>query len=116
MAHAGEHTSRTIRIATIGGAVLAGVAAAATLWLQGAGLASAPEPARLSAALSGTAGSSGAALYLSGAPTTVLFYSGSWTAHSSGPAAGTPCSPVALAKDQLATKVIQVNGNYRRCI
>lgn len=49
-------------------------------------------------------------------PTGVRYYSSSWTSDSTGPAAGTPCSSISLLRHADTTQVIQVQGNYRRCL
>ena len=92
------------------------IAAFATTFIAfGTGTALAPEPAKLTAALPAYSASTGAIYVSSGVPTRVLFYSAGWTGDSKGPAAGTPCSTVALPLDRVTTQVIQRNGTYARC-
>jgi hypothetical protein len=106
--------SKLIRLTAV---TLALTASAAASFSAGAGSALAPEPAKLNAALAPTAGATAAAVYVNtSTPTSVRFYSGSWTNDSYGPAAGTPCSNTSLATDQLARQVIQTMGTWRRCI
>ncbi len=102
---------------TIASLIAAAIAAfGVTFAAFGTGSALAPEPAKLSAALPASAGRTGDAVYLnSGTPTRVLFYSSSWISDSHGPAAGTPCSTIALALDRVTTQVIQRNAAYARC-
>ena len=97
-------------------AALTVVGAAAGASVVGAGTATAPEPARLAVGLHAATGAAASATYTySNTPTNVRYYIGSWTSDAYGPAAGTPCSNVALAMNATTYKVIQVNGTYRRC-
>lgn len=109
------HTGRIVSAAAIAVAV---IVAAFGSWFHGAGTALAPEPAILRVALGASTGMTAAAVYLnSSTPTTVRFYSSVSTYDPSGPAAGTPCSTVGLAKDRRTTQVIVVPyGNYRKCL
>ena len=113
-----HHTASKLNHMIVGAAIALTIAGSAgATMLAAADNALAPGPAKLSAALAGTSGATAAAVYVgSNQPTSVRYYSSSWTSDSQGPAAGTPCSSVALARDQVATKVIQVQGSYRRCI
>jgi hypothetical protein len=103
------------------GVLAGGLTAAAVAFSAGAGTALAPEPARLATVLSGSTGATAAAVFVnSSAPTRVLYYSSSWVVGgSSGPAAGTPCSSMALPADPTTTQVIQAFTSgaytYRRC-
>jgi hypothetical protein len=105
---------RTLR-STVAAAVAA--ASAAAVFLVGFGTALAPEPAKLSANLSGGNGANAVAVYVnSQAPTRVMIWSGSIYAPN-GPAVGTPCSPVALRSGATTTSVIvDQGGGYRRCL
>ena len=79
-----------------------------------AGSASAPEPARLTADLSGPTGATAAAVFVSSAqPTKVLNWPATLTPGSAP--AGTPCSNGPLAPGQTTTKRIQVYGSLRKC-
>ena len=103
-------------------AVLAAVTIAALAgsaggtFLAGAGTALAPEPAMLTADLSGSNGATAAALYSNtNVGTSVVKWPKSYTY---GPwlAAGTPCNDVDLPPGAVVTSVIVATGNYRKCV
>lgn len=102
---------------------LIGVAAAVVIMAGGAGgtmlaqggTALAPEPAILTAPLSGSNGASAVAYYVNtNVETSVKKWSESYL-YAPNLAPGTPCSPYSLAAGAEATRVIVAMGNYRRC-
>jgi hypothetical protein len=94
--------------------VMAGSAGGTFLATSGSALA--PEPARLTAELTGSNGSSGAAYYINtNQQTNVVKWPGTYM-YNTTLAPGTPCSPYDLAEGAEATRVIQATGNYRKCI
>ena len=104
---------RTALITAFAAAAL--VAGAAGAWLHGAGTARAPEPAVLAQGLGVTSGATAAATFLSGPETSVVKWPGTWTANTTLQG-GQPCSTVSLAPGEITLKVIQANGNYRKCM
>jgi hypothetical protein len=117
MTYRSERTSIERKMAAAAAIVFVALAAASGVWFSGASTASAPEPALLRVALGASTGATAAAIYLSGTPTSVRYYSAASTYDPYGPAAGTPCSTAALAKDRVTTQVIVVPyGNYRKCM
>jgi hypothetical protein len=97
------------------GAVAVAASSAAGVIVLEAGTVFAPEPVVTTQTLTGSNGATADAVYQnSGTPTSVIKW---YTNYIYAPwlAAGTPCSPTALAVDQVATKVIIASGNYRRC-
>jgi hypothetical protein len=81
----------------------------------GSGAVSAPEPADLTAPLSGSPGATAAATYVySRVSTRVLLWPGVWTSGGTA-AAGTPCSTYGLFPGDRATKTIIVSGSLRKC-
>jgi hypothetical protein len=101
----------------IGALVLALILTGGGAWLGQGGSALAPEPAKLTQALTGSNGFTAQAVYSSsGAPTTVLKWSSSYIATANPPAAGTPCATSTMASGQVTTKVIQRNGIYAKCV
>jgi hypothetical protein len=114
-----KYIDRSIsRVRCFAGSILLAGAIAGGIWTtSNAATAIAPGPAKLSASLPATSGATVAAVYLnSRQPTSVRFYSASWTADTNGPGAGTPCSSTSLAADAVTSRVIQASGIYRRCI
>lgn len=91
------------------------VAAALGVWVAGAGLALAPQPATTTAELGGANGVTGAAIYTTVNTKVILKWPSLFTAGSSAPA-GTPCSNVALPVGAATTMHIQVLGFNRRCV
>ncbi len=84
--------------------------------LADAGTALAPEPARLTAPLSGSTGATGAAYYVNTSlETTVKKWPSSYM-YAPNLAPGTPCSPTDLAAWVETSRVIQATGNYRKCV
>jgi hypothetical protein len=80
-----------------------------------AGTVLAPEPVVTTQPLTGTNGTSAAAVYLnSGTPTTVLKWTNTFE-YAPNLAVGTPCSLTALAVDQQAYQVIRASGPFRIC-
>jgi hypothetical protein len=109
--------NRTSSVRGAATAALLAATVAAGSWLHGAPAAVAPEPAKLRAGLASTSGATADAYYLnSPTQTRVVYYTGSWTTDGYGPPAGTPCSPFALAADATTSRVIQVQGTWRRCV
>jgi hypothetical protein len=100
-------------------AVLAAVAVAASsaagVMVLEAGTVLAPEPVVTTQPLTGSNGTSAAAVYLnSGTPTRVLKWSNT-SVYAPNLAVGTPCSLTALAVDQQAYYVILGSGPFRKC-
>ena len=76
----------------------------------------APEPAMLTAPLSGCNGATAEAHYVNNkTATSVVRWPGTWTYNTALPA-GTPCSTADLAAWVQTTWTIQANGNYRKCV
>jgi hypothetical protein len=105
---------RTLGLCAI---ALTAAAGAAGAWLDGAGTARAPEPARLTQPLAGTTGATAAAVFLSSSrTTTVINWPASFTGSRTPPAAGQPCSTGGMPAGGQTVKVIQSHGNYYRCV
>jgi len=82
----------------------------------GSGTALAPGPAKLRTALGPSSGATASAVIVNTSiETKVLYYSSSWTSDPTGPAAGTPCSTIALAIGAKTQQIMQARGSYRRC-
>jgi len=94
--------------------IMAG-SAGGTLLAQG-GTALAPEPAQLTAELTGWTGVSASAVYVNTSLETSVKKWPSSYMYAPNLAPGTPCSPVDLAAGAETAKVIQATGNYRRCV
>ena len=91
-------------------------ATAGGAWLAHSGSALAPEPARLSASLSGANGAAAAAVYRdTDVPATVVKWTASYVFNTTLPA-GKPCSTTDLAAGDWTGQTIQAIGNYRRCV
>lgn len=100
----------------VAAAVVIMAGSAGGTFLAGAGTALAPEPAQLTQSLIGGNGVSAAAYYVNtSSQTKVVRWPGTWTANTTLNA-GTPCSTVELAAGAEATRTIQANGNYRKCV
>lgn len=94
--------------------VMAGSAGGTFVATSGSALA--PEPARLTASLSGGNGAAAAAYYVNtDQPTNVVKWPGTYL-YNTTLAPGTPCSPYDLAEGAEAMRVIQATGNYRKCV
>lgn len=110
-------TNRTSPVRGAISAALLAATVAAGSWFHAAPTAVAPEPAKLRVGLAATSGSTAEGYYLNTATQTrVRYYTGSWTSDGYGPPAGTPCSPFALSADATTSRVIQVQGYWRRCV
>lgn len=111
--------TRTRRIlATVATALATATTACLLTGTLTAGSVTAPEPAMLTAPLSGVSGASGAATFVVTArPTTVLLWPSSWTG-GSWIVPGTPCATSPLAIGEVTTKVIQAlfTSTMRRCV
>ena len=107
-------TSASIR--SLATCACAALAAGALVLGLGTGTVSAPEPADLTASLSGSTGATAAAVYSNTfVPTRVLLWPATWTAGGTA-AAGTPCSTYGLPVGSRATKTIQLSASgLRKC-
>lgn len=75
-----------------------------------------PEPARLTAPLSGSTGATAAAVFVNTSTSTnVVKWTSGYMSAAWVPAAGTPCSIGDLPAGVDATQMIQAAGGYRRC-
>lgn len=75
-----------------------------------------PEPARLTADLSGSTGATAAAVYTNtGTGTTVRKWPGTYISTASPPTPGQPCSTSDLANGSETLKILQGSGTWRRC-
>lgn len=111
--HLVSTTARRGALAT----TLGSLAAAVLVVGLGSGTASAPEPADLTAPLTGTNGATAAAVFTnSGIATRVVVWPIVFTLGGTA-AAGTPCSPYGLAPGDRTTRVIVLNssGTMRKC-
>lgn len=105
--------SRTTLTAAVAAAALA---VGGSVWFAGAGTALAPEPAQLTADLQGSNGATAAAYYVNTEIQTGVVKWPSTYSYNPGLPAGTPCSPYDLGAWATSSRVIQANGNYRKCL
>ena len=107
---------RTSALRAFAGAALLAAAVAGGALTHGAPSALAPEISRLDEHLYSTSGDwAYATLVSSHRPTTVLFWTSSWSPAGPGITAGMPCSNVSLPAGGTTTRVILKTGNYARC-
>ena len=113
MSHRRGPRSNTGRMVGASAAVLTVVVSATGAWFLSAGAVRAPEPAKLTASTVSSSSRTGAAVYDSGVPTTIIYWSGSWAPGSAR--AGQPCTSSPMVLGQKSTHVIIANGPYRKC-